>query len=246
MGPREFHQEIPSTQDRAIELVRGGALEGTRVVARSQTHGRGRLDHRWASPPGGVYLSIVLRPPPEHVTLLPLALGARLAQGLGEVDPRRFVVQWPNDILMAPSSGRPRKVGGILVDRVESPERGPLAVAGIGVNVTTERDAFPPELRDFATSLAQGTSRAPTLDAVETIMVHGAMRAAIGLRGPGGVEATRALCRRMLYGRGRSVLVDGRPAGTILDLGDDGELLLERDGERVAIRAGDVRVEENG
>jgi shikimate 5-dehydrogenase len=32
MGPREFHAEIPSTQDRALELARGGAAEGCQVV----------------------------------------------------------------------------------------------------------------------------------------------------------------------------------------------------------------------
>jgi BirA family transcriptional regulator, biotin operon repressor / biotin---[acetyl-CoA-carboxylase] ligase len=243
VGPREFHAEIPSTQDRAIELARGGAPEGTRIVALRQTRGRGRLDHAWASPAGGLYLSIVLRVPPEHVTLLPLALGVRLARELGEQYARPFQVKWPNDVLVALGSERPLKVAGILVDRVESPGIGAVEVAGIGVNVTTERASFPAELRETATSLAEVTSEGPTLDAVEETVVRSAMKAAIGLRGPGGVEATRALCRRWLYGVGRRVTVDGRDAGTIVGLGDEGELLLAQGEERVAIRAGDVRVE---
>lgn len=52
MGPREFYEVVDSTQDRAIELARSGAAEGTLVVARTQRLGRGRLDHGWWSPAG--------------------------------------------------------------------------------------------------------------------------------------------------------------------------------------------------
>ena len=244
MGPREYHEEISSTQDRAIELARSGAPEGTRVVAGQQKNGRGRLERVWASPPGGLYLSIVLRAPAEHPTLLPLALGARLAHALHDQYSLPFWVRWPNDVLAAPVSYRPRKVAGILVDRVPSPRFGTVEVAGIGVNVTTARAAFPPELHEHAASLAEFVRPPPTLDAVEALVFRSAMRAAIGLQGAGGVEATRRLCRHWLYGVGRRATVDGRDAGTIVGLGDEGELLLDHGAERVALHAGDVRLEE--
>jgi BirA family transcriptional regulator, biotin operon repressor / biotin---[acetyl-CoA-carboxylase] ligase len=243
MGPREFHDQLSSTQDRAIELARTGAPEGTRVVARQQTHGRGRLDHSWTSPPGGLYVSILLRAPPEHVTWLPLALGARLAQEFTDQYSAPFSVKWPNDLLVARPSVPARKVAGVLVDRVVDPPGTPVEVAGIGVNVTTRHDQFPNELRDRASSLAEIVGAPPTLDAVETVVVRSAMRAAIGLQGTGGAEATRKLCRRWLFGVGRRAVVDGQDSGTIVGLGEEGELLLDGGGERVAIRAGDVRVE---
>jgi biotin-(acetyl-CoA carboxylase) ligase len=174
-----------------------------------------------------------------------LALGARLAQELGDEYARAFVVRWPNDILVASDGRESLKVAGILVDQVDLPEHGPVEVAGVGVNVTTPRDAFSPEFRDRATSLAEVSGGTPSLDDVEGIVTRSAMRAAIGLRGIGGVEATRGLCRRRLLGVGRRVSVDGHDAGTIVGLGDEGELLLDRGGERVAIRAGDVRLEED-
>jgi BirA family biotin operon repressor/biotin-[acetyl-CoA-carboxylase] ligase len=244
VGPREFHSEIASTQDRAIELARTGAAEGTYVVAGRQTHGRGRLDHRWESPTGGVYLSIILSSPVEHPTLLPLALGARLAQELTREYSLPFRVKWPNDVLVVSERSGARKVAGVLVDRVEAPHREPVAVAGIGVNVTTPADALPPELRDQATSLSRWVPRALTLEGVEELVVRAAMGASIGLRELGGVEATRILCRRSLWGVGHRATVDGKNAGTIVGLGDEGELLLEREGEEVAISAGDVRVGE--
>jgi BirA family transcriptional regulator, biotin operon repressor / biotin---[acetyl-CoA-carboxylase] ligase len=243
VGPREFHAEIRSTQDRAIELARGGAESGTRVVAHRQTHGRGRSDHGWVSPPGGLYLSIVLRAPPEHATLLPLALGARLAHEFHNEYSAPFVVKWPNDVLLAPAAAPPRKVAGILVDRVEAPDHDPVEVAGIGVNVTTERVEYPPEIRDRAASLVEAVSPPPSLDAVEALVARSAMRAVIDLRGPGGVEATRRLCRQWLYGVGRRASVDGKGAGTIVGLGDEGELILENGSERRSVHAGEVRVD---
>ena len=45
-----------------LQLARDGAVNGTVVHADQQTAGRGRLSRRWSSPPGNLYLSIVLRP----------------------------------------------------------------------------------------------------------------------------------------------------------------------------------------
>ena len=243
MGPREFHAEITSTQDRAVELARGGAPEGSRVVALRQSRGHGRLDHAWSSPAGGLYISIVLRAPVEHVTLLPLALGARLAHEFTDQVLRPLLGQMAERPAPVVPPAPARKVAGILVDRVDGPDHVAVEVAGIGVNVTTDLSELPPEVRERATSLAEVVRPAPTLDTVEAIVVRSAMRAAIGLQGLGGVEATQRLCRRWLFGAGHAASVDGRATGTIVGLGDDGELILEQGSERVAIRAGDVRVE---
>ena len=143
--PREWHPEIASTQDRAVALARAGAPAGTRVVAGRQTQGRGRLDHAWASPAGGLYLSLVLPSPPAHETLLPLALGAHLAR---EIECRYGValaLKWPNDLLWVEGGAPPRKVAGILVDRVPTPTGTWAAVAGIGINVSPEA-SLPPGL----------------------------------------------------------------------------------------------------
>jgi BirA family biotin operon repressor/biotin-[acetyl-CoA-carboxylase] ligase len=193
---------------------------------------------------GGLYLSIVLAAPKDHPTLLPLALGARLALALGERYSLSLRVKWPNDVLVTAASFPPRKIAGILVDLVASPKFGAAAVAGIGVNVAADPAIFPEELRQSATSLAGLRTSPPSLDEVEGIVVRSARVAAAALRTPEGVASTRALCRRLLYGVGRRATVDGRPAGRIAALGDEGELLLDQGSDRVTIRAGDLRVEE--
>ncbi len=243
---REWHEEIDSTQDRALELARTGADEGTRVVAARQRQGRGRLDHRWESPDGGVYLSIVLAAPREAAGLLPLGIGAGLADALRDRYSVPLALKWPNDLLVVDGRGPSRKLSGILIDQVASPRLGSAAVAGIGVNVTTDTSPWPTELRRRVATLAEYVAPPPALAEVEEIMVDAALGAAEAVRDPGRLDELRARCRRLLYGVGRRAEVDGHPVGRIRALGDDGALWVEDEGRRVAIRAGDLRVEEPG
>ncbi len=45
------------------------------MLADEQSGGRGREGRSWVSPSGGLYLSVLLRPRPPVVSLLPLAAG---------------------------------------------------------------------------------------------------------------------------------------------------------------------------
>jgi len=244
VGPREFYDTLPSTQDRALALARDGAPEGTRVVARRQTHGRGRLARSWESPEGGLYCSVVLSRPTEHPGLLPLTVGARLACALQKEYAVLLALKWPNDLLVR-EAGRPlRKLSGILTDEVGSPTLGRAVVAGVGVNVRLDRGSLPSPLPESVAALEEFVSPPPGLEDVEEIVVASALGAAEWLSTAGGARKARDLCRELLYGVGRPVTVDGHPAGTLKAIGDEGELLLATPTDRVAIWAGDVRVEE--
>ncbi|MGD1099757.1 MAG: biotin--[acetyl-CoA-carboxylase] ligase [Thermoplasmata archaeon] len=244
MGPREFYETLSSTQDRALTLAREGAPEGTRVVARRQTRGRGRLARSWESPEGGLYCSILLPRPSEHPGLLPLTVGARLASALRDVYSVPLALKWPNDLLVREPDRPPRKLSGILTDEVASPTLGRAVVAGVGVNVRLDRGSLPSPLSESVAALEEFVSPPPELEDVEALVVAAALGAAHWLSSEEGARRARDLCRELLYGVGRPVTVDGRPAGTIEALGEEGELLLATSTDRVAIWAGDVRVEE--
>ena len=240
---REWYPEIASTQDRAVALARGGAEEGTRVVAARQRSGRGRYGHSWASPEGGLYLSIVLAAPERALTLFPIALSAALASELGQGSTEPLAVRWPNDLLVVRSSAPPQKLGGVLVDHVPSPRYARALVVGIGVNVTTERSALPPKVRSRVAVLSELLSERPVLREIEDRVARGALRTASALRSPGGDAELRELARKLLWGTGRVATIDGRPVGRIAGLGDDGELLVDDRGSRKAIWTGVLEVE---
>jgi len=243
MELREFHGELPSTQTEAVRRAREGAREGTRVVAARQTAGRGRGDHAWASPEGNLYLSTILRPPKENHTLLPLAVGARLRSALAGRFAVRSVLKWPNDLLV-PGTEPPRKLAGILVDVVPSPSLGVAAVVGIGINVRARPTSYPAEVRARVVSLSELMPSPPDLEEVETLAARAAEAAAASLDSPAGASETLAECRSALYAVGRRVTVDSTLNGVIRTVGEEGELWLDTPSGAVAIRSGDVVVEE--
>jgi BirA family transcriptional regulator, biotin operon repressor / biotin---[acetyl-CoA-carboxylase] ligase len=135
----ELLPATPSSNQVAADRAREGAPDGLVVVADHQTVGKGRLDRSWETPAGvAVTFSLVLRPDlqPRDWPWLPLLVGhavARSLVGMG-YDAR---VKWPNDVLI-----EGRKVCGILVERVETPD-GPAAILGCGLNVLTTADELP-------------------------------------------------------------------------------------------------------
>ncbi|HSB61325.1 MAG TPA: biotin--[acetyl-CoA-carboxylase] ligase [Vicinamibacteria bacterium] len=128
-APIEHHDRLSSTSDRLKARARDGAPEWTAVQALEQTAGRGRQGRAWASPAGGVYLSVLLRPRFESLGLIPLAAGVAVAEALGEQG-IETELKWPNDVLAAG-----RKLAGILAEASSSGSGLDWVVLGLGINV---------------------------------------------------------------------------------------------------------------
>ena len=220
--------QTASTNDDARALAASGAPHGTAVVADRQTSGRGRAGRTFASPEGGLYLSVVLRPtaPPHHWAVLPLLAGAAAASTLRE---RGFPVEtkWPNDLLMCG-----RKLGGILVESRMAPD--PYAIVGVGANVRTS----PPDV-PYTTCLAEHGVAPDVRALAEDVRLAIVARVArLDVDGPRGVlSEVRALCgtlgRRIVWEKGDGVAVD---------VAEDGALLVDMGGAVVRVVAGDVRL----
>ena len=144
---------VASTNDAAWEALAVGAPDGTVIVADAQTRGRGRGGRFWLLAPGrGLALSVLLASgcDPASAGAVPLGAGLALARALERLG-IRAALKWPNDLLVGE-----RKLSGILCEsrRAPAPEAGGAIVVGVGVNVGTRSEDFPPELRAAATSLA--------------------------------------------------------------------------------------------
>jgi len=237
----EWHQELDSTQRLARDLARAGTVEGTVVIAEAQTAGRGRLGRQWHSPPGvNFYGSIVLRPdlPLTSVPQLALVIGLGAAEAIEAETGMRPGLKWPNDVQLGG-----KKVVGILTEMEAEVERVLHVIAGIGVNVNAPADAFPPELRDTATSLALACGRH-----VDRTAFVGRLLAAIEARYDRflamGFAAMRPDWDSYCALTGREVRVTapgGAVAGRVQGLGDDGALIIEeRGGTLRRIVAGEV------
>src|SRR5918998_2566898 len=137
----DFHEEIDSTQRRARELARGGAPHGTLVISKVQTGGQGRRGRRWGSPPGGIWMSLVLRPevPARFAARITQAAAVGVAKALWDfgVEAR---IKWPNDLLVARSGedDTEGKVCGILAEAGAGSRHLDFVLLGIGVNVNLD------------------------------------------------------------------------------------------------------------
>jgi BirA family biotin operon repressor/biotin-[acetyl-CoA-carboxylase] ligase len=139
-----WRESIDSTMFEASRLAAEGCSSGTVIGADEQTAGYGRRQTLWHSEPeSGLYLSVALRLAldPGALPLVTLALGLAAREAITETAGVECDLRWPNDVLIGD-----RKCAGILAQY----ESGAI-IAGIGINVN--HAAFPPELRDVATSL---------------------------------------------------------------------------------------------
>lgn len=151
---REIHnfEKLSSTNTTAKEQAEKGAKEGTTIIAETQTSGKGRLDRRWVSPRGGVWLSIILRPriAPEDALKITLTTAVAVARILRRLYNVAAEIKWPNDILIDN-----KKICGILTEAKLKGKTIKFIVVGIGINANFFAQVLPKDLRATATTLKE-------------------------------------------------------------------------------------------
>lgn len=154
----ERFAQLGSTNDYLKARAQSGAPEGTVIIAKEQTAGKGRLGRSWTSPQGGAWFSLLLRPPipAEQAGCISILIAVSLAQTIQERWKVPTGVKWPNDLY-----ARDRKLGGILIELNSCSDKIEWLIAGIGVNVNNEP---PIQTRVPATSLSRELGKAINLE----------------------------------------------------------------------------------
>lgn len=221
---------LPGTNAALRTQATNGAPEGLVLIAQAQSAGRGRRGHSFFSPPGGLYLSILLRPAfstrqSPQITALAAVAAARAAEQLCGTP---IQIKWVNDLW---KNGK--KVCGILTEAAVDLESGMLdyAVLGLGFNLVQPSGGWPKELAAVAGSL---------FDSAPAPGARAALAAAFlnefwalyhtGLRGSWLDDYRR---RQALTGRHVTLIPNGsEPRGaTVLGIDDDCRLLVRCDGD---------------
>jgi BirA family transcriptional regulator, biotin operon repressor / biotin---[acetyl-CoA-carboxylase] ligase len=131
------HERIDSTNEEAKRLAATGAPAGTLIWAGEQLAGRGRRGRGWTSPPGNLYLSLLLRPGcvPSIACQLNFVAAVALAEAAVVLLPSGVPValKWPNDVLINGA-----KVSGILLEAAAAADHMiDWLVIGVGVNIAS-------------------------------------------------------------------------------------------------------------
>ncbi|MCY0888198.1 MAG: biotin--[acetyl-CoA-carboxylase] ligase [Alicyclobacillaceae bacterium] len=236
-----YRPVIDSTNRWAMELAEHGAPHGTVASAKEQSAGKGRRGRMWASPEGGLWMTLVLtKPIPlSRAGELTLLAGVAAAQSLRTLTGLDIRIKWPNDLLL-----NGRKLCGILAEIRAEAETVQTAVLGIGLNLTVAREDVPALLQETMISLSPSTSSPWTkarvagaiLSALEPLYDSLCQDAA----GFSGVRSEWiALCAHMQ----RTITVrlgEQVVTGTCVDIDERGTLTIEVEGKRVQVPSGEI------
>ncbi len=226
-----YFERVSSTMDVLHQLASEGAEPGTAVIAGEQLEGRGSRGRTWHSPVGGLWLSVLFRPPAvEGIEVVSLRVGLAVAEAIQALVPKQLQLKWPNDLML-----EGRKVGGVLCEaRWQGEVLGWVAV-GIGMNV---RNRVPEELGAVALSLLELVPAITVEEIAESILAAlSKLDIAAGTLSPG--ELDRFAHRDWLLGR----TIREPAAGTVTGVGQDGALLVRTaSGSDVSLRSGTVEL----
>ena len=227
---------VDSTNSWAKRYIQNNSdVKPSLIIADYQTAGRGRFDRTWISPPGtGLWFSVIIEPvsdPREWFcySLIPAIVTANIIRNLLNLPAQ---LKWPNDVLI-----NGRKCCGILIETLNRSNRNYLII-GTGINVN-QMD-FPEEIRLTATSLAIESHC--KLNRKDLLMEW------IRLINQYKFFNTNSILdewRSLSVLRGKEVVIQTSEesfTAVAIDIASDGGLIIERDGNRSVIYAGDVHL----
>ncbi|HEY1930417.1 MAG TPA: biotin--[acetyl-CoA-carboxylase] ligase [Acetobacteraceae bacterium] len=228
------YERLGSTNDEARRLAAAGAAHGTVVHADEQSAGRGRLARRWYSPPGNLYVSIVLRPDVPQARRVELGFVAALAvaDAVDALLPSRTraSLKWPNDVLV-----RDGKIAGILLENDSD-----AVILGIGVNVL-----HAPEGLSYQVSTIVGSGGLATVDGTRERLLK-ALGDWLTIWQQDGFAPVRTAWLARAHPPGTQLgvaLSDRFVTGGFAGIDTDGALLLDTPQGRGRVVAGDVQLQ---
>ena len=242
LGKRVYYFDtLNSTQNFAIEIAPNHNENGTVIISKKQTLGRGRLKRKWKSPVGGIWLSIIIHPKfePSQITLVPIAISLALHKAIEKILKIKTELKWPNDLTL-----NGKKVAGILLDTSIQSNKIEYLVVGVGINFKIKTQNLKRLLRNTAnfygiTSLVEKNDNPLALVKqflfeLEDIfqMIHSGYNKKI---------ITGWTKRSSTIGKNISILINNKQIyGKAIKLDRDGALIISKGNKTSRLLVGDI------
>lgn len=233
---------VTSTNDVLKAAAENGAKEGTVIIAKEQSKGKGRLGRSFFSPNSGIYMSILLRPQlsASDSLMITTCAAVSVCEAIEKVCGKDCGIKWVNDIFL-----NGLKICGILTEASVDFETGGLqyAVPGIGINVAHPKNDFPAELHGIAGALYD---ELPKVGDIRARLCAELLNRFFGyynnLKNRGFMAQYKR--RSIIIGKKINVIQNGsKTPATALDIDDDARLLVRyEDGKTAFISTGEVSV----
>jgi BirA family biotin operon repressor/biotin-[acetyl-CoA-carboxylase] ligase len=227
----EFRDEIDSTNDLAIALLKESALETPALVlAERQTAGRGRGTNRWWATGGALTFSLVIAPDASGITSarwprISHCAALAVAEAIEEFVPgAESQLKWPNDVYLTG-----RKVCGVLVEAPAAmPGEPQRVIVGVGVNVNNSLTGAPDDVQARAISLADVLGGPCDMTAFLVTLLRRFHEALAHLAANDAVLFAGWSRRCLLSGRSVTIDIGGRLIrGRCRGVAEDGALLVD-------------------
>jgi BirA family biotin operon repressor/biotin-[acetyl-CoA-carboxylase] ligase len=142
-------ETIDSTNDYAKQLLSTQKpTDGTLIIAKAQTKGRGQLGNVWQTESGkNLTASYILYPnflSPDKQFYLNMAVALGIREFCESICSEHVQIKWPNDILI-----NGKKVCGVLIENALQGSKIQHSIIGIGININQTQ---------FDTALTHATS----------------------------------------------------------------------------------------
>ena len=149
-----YFESIDSTQTYMSQVAKS-VREGDVAISRVQTAGKGREGRTWESDSGGLWMTVVLRPPSSKVLeKLVLVSSGAVVKTLEEFGLRACYIKPPNDVYC---DGK--KIAGVLADAIQK-SVGDSTVVYLGVGIDVNNETFQNSvIRQIATSVSEQLGR---------------------------------------------------------------------------------------
>jgi len=236
-----YFETIDSTQDFALELASRHYENGSLIISQKQTKGRGRLNRKWISPKGGIWLSILLKPNFEivRVSLFPMMTSLALSIAIEKILKLKPKLKWPNDVTI-----NNKKVAGILVDASVESNQIDYIVIGVGINFKIKPKAIAKLINSKYNRVTTLVNQNQNIDPVSFLQAFlFELEILYNKLMTNNFKEIKTEWEKRSSTLGKTVSVStprGQVKGRAIKLDDDGALLISQGGKVHRILVGDI------
>lgn len=224
-----WFDEVDSTMYVAQKIANEKGKHKVVVAAKKQKKGRGRLNRNWHSPEGGLWVSLLLKPKSsiEFYNIF------SIISPLSIIETLKFFgisakIKWPNDILVGD-----KKLAGILIESKLSRNNIEYIIIGIGINVNnSSTEVIDEDLKKRIISMKEVIHRTIDVKKVLSKLLHYFDKFYSMILEEGGITNLIRMYKKhslVLKKRIKIVCADATILGQVLDITEDGFLILKTD-----------------
>ena len=245
VGKRIYYfDSIDSTQTYALEIADDKKENGTVIIAQKQTKGKGRMNRKWVSPEGGIWLSVIFQPTSDFslTTIFPLAASVALSNAIEKETDLNVELKWPNDLLV-----KGKKIAGILVDVSLTSNQVDHMVLGVGINFDVPVNLIEKNIQNTGnysgvSSLVKSSKNTNSVTLVQSFLneLEDIFEA---LKNDEGKEVLKKWTKKSST-IGNEVTVktsEGKIKGNAIKIDSDGALIIKQKQNNVRVLVGDIQ-----